>query len=170
MLRQRVGEKAVELCGRHARVPRPIRREHRRQQAVEAFAGERRDGDERRAGNLRQEVVEMGAKPFDRPLFLLKLVPFVDRENDGAALAGDEIGDRQILLLERCSRVDDNQHAFGKADGVERDVNRQLFEFVTRGSRALAQARRVVDDDRAVARLPDCRDRVAGDAGLGAGQ
>ncbi len=96
-------------------------------------------------------------------------IPLVDRNDHGAALAFCQIGDAQILLLERDRGVQQYHHDLGKLDRAQPVRHRQLFQlFLHLG--LLAHARRVPDAERHA--VPDFvqRDCVAGDPGLRPGQ
>ena len=99
----------------------------------------------------------------------LDQVPLAHADDQRAAFALDEIGDAKVLLLERLSRVHQQDHHLGEAHGVERVRNRELFEFLLDPG-AAAQPGGVVDAKVPVVPSQIDRDGVAGDAGLGAGQ
>ena len=96
-------------------------------------------------------------------------VPFVDADDEGAAFALDEIGDAQILLLERGGRVHQQDHHLGEADRFERIGDRELFELAFDPG-APPHPGGVVDEEAPAVPGERHRDGVAGDAGLGAGE
>jgi len=63
-------------------------------------------------------------------------IPFVRREDDRAALALDQIGDGEVLLLEGLCRIERHDHAVGEADRVQCALDRHFLERVA-AARAL---------------------------------
>ena len=96
--------------------------------------------------------------------------PFVEGKDDGAALARDEIGDGEVLFLERLGRIHHHDHAIGEADRGERALHRHFLQRLARAARLFAQARRIVQQNRAPARFPRHRDGVTREARLRAGE
>ena len=60
--------------------------------------------------------------------------------HERAALALDQIGDAQILLLEPVLRIHHQHHDFGKAHRAQRVRDRELFQLLL-DPRAAAEAR-----------------------------
>src|SRR5215813_864555 len=89
-------------------------------------------------------MVGLGAQLTDRARAALDEVPLVHADDERAALALDEIDDAQVLLLERCLRIDQNHHDLGEADRVECIGDRKLFELRLDPG-AAAQSRRIVE-------------------------
>ena len=81
----------------------------------------------------------------------------------------DEIGERQVLLLERDRRVEQQHHDLGEAHRPQRVGDGELLDLLDH-ARLPAQARGVEDLELAPAPFGLEADAVAGDAGLGAGQ
>jgi len=63
-------------------------------------------------------------------------IPFVRRDDDGPAFVGDQVGDRQILPLQRLQRVDHQNDILGKRTA------RSVSATDSRSSRASIRARR----------------------------
>ena len=99
------------------------------------------------------------------PARLFLQVPFVDRDDHGAAFLLDQIGDALVLLLEGVVDVEQHHHDFGEADGVERVGDRQLFQLLL-DARAAAHAGGVVQAESLAVPVEIDGDGVAGDAGL----
>ena len=99
-------------------------------QTVEPLAGQRRHRDQRHALHLRQLLVGLLAQLRDGAAGVLLQIPFVDRDDDRAAFLLDQIGDALILLLEGVLDIEQHDDDFGKAHGVERIGDRQLFELL----------------------------------------
>ena len=80
-------------------------------------------------------------------------IDLVEADDDGATFTLDEIGDPDVLLLERRLRIDEDDHDFGKTDGVEGVGDRELLELLL-DTRTAAQAGGIVD-----AHSPPCQSR-----------
>ena len=102
-----------------------------------------------------------------RGLFLQ--IPFVDRDDDGAAFLLDQIGDALILLLEGVLDIEQHDHDFGEAHRVERVGDRQLFQLLV-DARAAAHAGGVVDAEFLAVPIEIDRDGIARGAGFRRGQ
>ena len=102
-------------------------------------------------------------------LAVLDQVPFVHADDERAALALDQVGDAQVLLLERRRRIHQHDHDFGKAHRVERIGDRKLFELLL-DARAAAHAGGVVNAETLAVPVKIDRDGVARDAGFRPGQ
>src|SRR5829696_8496606 len=159
----------VQPRRRDAAVPDLVGSHDRLHEPVEALASEPRDRDERRAPHLRQEPRRLLAQLLEESRLVGDEVPFVQADDDRPPLLLDQVDDREVLLLERDRGVEEHDHDLGKAHGAQRVADRQLLELVLHPG-ALAQARGVEELDRPAAPLPVDRDRIAGDAGLGAGE
>ena len=59
----------------------------------------------------------------------LHQVPFVHSNDQRAPLALDQIGNAQVLLLERPLRIHQQDHHFGEAQRIERIGHRELLEL-----------------------------------------
>ena len=101
--------------------------------------------------------------------FLLLQIPFADREDQRAAFLLDQIGDALVLFLERALDVDQHDDDFGKAHGVERVGDRELFQLLL-DARAAAQAGGVVEAELPALPCKIDRDGVARDAGFRPGE
>ena len=123
-------------------------------------------GTPRTCGSNRSAVL---AQLADLAALALDQIPLVDRDHQRAALALDQIGDAQILLLEAVLRIHHQHHHFGKADGAQGIGDRQLLQLLL-DTRAAAQACGVEHAKRAA--LPDDvdGDGIPRRAGLRAGQ
>ena len=119
-----------------------MRRDDRFDQLVDMRAGEARDGDDARALELRQQPVGLVAQFLRLVALVVDQVPFVEADDQRPALALDEIGERQVLLLERDRRVEQQDHDLGEAHRAQRVGDRELLELLD-DSRAPPQARRV---------------------------
>ena len=86
--------------------------------------------DDRHALHLRQPVIGLGAQLAGRAGLALDQVPLVHAEHERPALALHQIGDAQVLLLERTLDVHQHDHDFGEADRVERVGDGELFELL----------------------------------------
>ena len=120
----------------------------------------------RHALDLRQPMVGLFPQLGDRARLALDQVPFVHADHQRAPFALDQIGDAKVLLLERPFRVHQQDHHFGKAYGVERVGDRELFELLLDPG-AAAHARGVVNTKLPAVPVDFDRNGVAGDAGLG---
>ncbi len=100
---------------------------------------------------------------------VLDQIPFVHADDERAAFALDQIGDAQVLLLERRLRIHQHDHHFGEADRIERVGDRELFELLL-DPRLAPHARGVVDAKTPAAPLEVDRDGVARDAGFRPGE
>ena len=97
-------------------------------------------------------------------------VPFVDGDDQGAALLGRP-GRRSAGPASRRARgVDHQHHHLGEADGAQRVGDRQLLELLLRPWPGGACRRCRQSLDRAPRHSQSTAIAVAGDAGLGAGQ
>ena len=144
MRRGHAREPAVERAGRRAPVPDRMRVDHRLHQPVEPVAGQARDRDHRHALELRQPVVGLLAQLLHRAGLALDQVPLVHADDDRAAFALDQIGDAQVLLLERRLRIHQQDHHLGEAHRIERVGDRELLELLL-DARAPPQPGGVVD-------------------------
>ena len=129
----------------------------------------RRHRHQRHALHLRQLLVGLVAQLADGAGGLFLQVPFVDRDDDGAAFLLDQIGDALVLLLEGVLDVEQHDHDLGKAHRVERVGDRKLFQLLV-DARAAAKAGGVVDAEFLPAPVEIDRDGVARDAGLRPGE
>ena len=114
-------------------------------------------------------MVGLRAQLGERAGLTFAQVPFAHADHQRAALALDQIGDAQILLLERLLGIHQQHHHFGEADGVERVGDRELLELLL-DLRAAAHARGVVEAEGAALPVEIDRDGVARDAGLRPGE
>ena len=115
-------------------------------------------------------MIGIAAQVRDRAAALaLHQIPFVDGEHDGAALALDQVGDAQILLLEPVLRIHHHHDDFGKAHRAQRVGDRELLELLL-DPRAPAQARGVEHAKLAALPVDLDRDGIARGAGLRARQ
>ena len=73
-------------------------------------------------------------------------IPLGDADHQRAALALDQVGDAQILLLEQMLGIHQQHHHLGEADGVDRVGDRELFELLL-DPRRPPQARGVVQTE-----------------------
>ncbi len=101
MRRDRFGQEAIERGGRHAPVPDRVTFHDRRHQPVEPLAAVRRQRNDRHAFDLRQQTIGILAQPRPNARLSLDQVHFVDADDDCAALPLDQVGDANVLLLER---------------------------------------------------------------------
>ena len=99
----------------------------------------------------------------------LDQIPFVDREHERAALALDQVGNAQILLLEPVLRVHHHHDDFGEPHRAQRVGHRELFQLLL-DPRAAAQAGGIEHAEIAALPVDLDRDGIAGGAGFGAGQ
>ena len=133
--RRRIGvdrllEPAIERRRRHALVPDRIGLHDRGHQPVDALAHQARHRDDRRALDLRQPMIGVGAQRRNQAAFLLHQIPFVDGQHDRPPLALDQVGDAQILFLEPVLRVHHHHDDFGKTHRAQRIRHRQLFQLL----------------------------------------
>ena len=143
--------------------------EDRLHQPVEIGPRQRRARHQRHPARLGQRFLHRRAQLPRHLRPVLDQVPLVDREHQRPALFLHHPGELQILLLERVGRVDHEHDRLGEAHRAQRVGRRQAFEL----ARHLRLAPETGGVDQAhCAALPGPRhgDRVAGDAGLGAGQ
>ena len=119
---------------------------------------------QRRACHLRQQPVAHFRKARNGAGLVRQQIPFVDSEDDGAALARHQVGDGQVLLLERRQGVDHHDDAVGEADGRKRGGDTHLLQRLARHARFLAQAGGIVQQHFAVFYPPGRGDGVAGQA------
>ena len=140
MRRHRILEPAVQRIGRDAAVPHRVGVDHRLHQPVEALAVQAGDRDDRHALDLRQPVVGLGAQLAGRACPPSE-VPLVHAEHQRPALALHQVGDAQVLLLERPLGVHQHDHHLGEADRVERVGDRELLQLLL-DARACAACRR----------------------------
>ena len=110
-------------------------------------------------------MVGLFAQRLERTGTLLDEVRLAQPDDQRAALALDQVGDAQILFLERPFRVHQQDHHFGEANGIERVGDRQLFELLLDPG-APPHARGVVDAEALAVPGQFDRDGVARDAGL----
>ncbi len=104
-------------------------------------------------------------------------VPFVERDDEGAAFLQHLVGDAKVLRLKAARGIEQKHDDFGEVHSVQAVRNGELFELVLHFG-ALAHAGRVDQADGAgvgflIARVgpfPVDRDRVTGDARFRAGQ
>ena len=96
---------------------------------------------------------------------LVLQIPFVDRNDDGAAFLLDQVGDALVLLLEGVLDVEQHHRDLGEAHGVERVGDRQLFQLLI-DARAAAQAGGVMQAEFLPVPFEIDGDGVAGRAGL----
>ena len=102
-------------------------------------------------------------------VLVLDQVPFVDRDDQSAALALDQIGQRQILLFERDSGIEHQHHDFGILDRAQAIAHGQLFQLA--GDLGAAADTGGIDQvDHPAFPFPRHQNAVAGNAGLGADQ
>ena len=133
---------------------------------IEPFAGARRYRDDRHALDLRQHAIDQLAQPLANvPDCALDQIDLVEADDDGATFALDEIGNPDVLLLERRLRIDEDDHHFGKTDGVERVGDREFLELLL-DARAAAQSGGIVDAQMPPAPVQIDRNRIARDAGF----
>ncbi len=151
------------------RIPGLLDLEDRRHQPVEVAALHSTDRHHRHAAHLRQQFLALLAQLGESAVLVLDEVPFVDRDDHGAALAFDQIGERQILLFEGDRGIEQQHHHFGVLDGAEGIADGELFELLLDAS-LTADAGGVDEVDDAAFPLPRHHDRVARDAGFRAGE
>ena len=136
---------------------------------VKTAPGLGRDSDQGCPAQLWQQAFEHLAHLCQLFLLLALQVPFVHGNHDRAAFGFGIIRNPQILLLKRCVDVQQHHDDFGEPHGAQAVGNRQLFHLVT-DPRLFAHAGGVENPDRRSQPVGPDRDRIAGDAGLGAGQ
>ncbi len=85
------------------RVPSLVGGEHSGDEPVDAFAGARGDHDQRRPLQLRQRFVELLAELLDGAAAIFDEIPFVDGEDDRAALDLDQVGDGEVPASRRAA-------------------------------------------------------------------
>ena len=145
-------------------VPDRVGIDHRLYQPVEPLAEPARHRDDRHAFYLRQPVVGLAAQLAGFGL-ALDQVPFVHAEHQRPALALHQIGDAQVLLLERALDVHQHDHDFGETDRVERVGDGELLQLLL-DARLAPHAGGVEQAEFAAVPLERHRDGVARDAGL----
>ena len=109
-----------------------------------------RQGDYARASELRQQAVGLGAQLLRLGALVLDEIPFVEADHHRPALAFGEVGQRQILLLERDRRIQQQDDDFGEAHCTQGVGDRELFELLD-DARAPAQAGGVEELDPPIA-------------------
>ena len=145
-------EEAIELVGRDARsfqirsavmtacirrsMPSPVTAEMPTMAAPDT-CGSKRSMRSRKSG--------------EKLLPLVHPIPFVGREDDGAALTLDQIGNGEVLFFERVMRVHHQNDAIGEAYGVQRGIHRELFQPLL-DARFFSQARGIVKENVAALR------------------
>ena len=134
-------------------------------QPVDPFAGQARDGSDLDAAQMRQQAVGLLAQLFQFGAAILDQIPFVEADDECPALAFDEVGDGQILLLQRDGRIEQDDDDFGEAHGAQRVGCGELFELGV-DARALPQARRVEQFEAAAFPVRLDGNGVARDASL----
>jgi hypothetical protein len=106
---------------------------------------------------------------LDRAGTTFEQVPLVHADDEGTALALDEVGDAKILFLERPLRVHQQNDDLGETHGMKRVRHGELLQFLL-DARATAQSGGVVNPQAVIPPRQIDGDGVAGDAGLGPGQ
>ncbi len=96
-----------------------MRRQHGFHQPIKAPAGEGGNRHHRDTAYLRQGLAEIGAQFRQPRLRIVHQIPFVERQHRRPALVGNEIGNLQVLLLQRRGGVHQQDHHLGKADGTQ---------------------------------------------------
>ena len=96
---------------------------------------------------------------------ILDQIPFVDADDQRPALAGGEIGDGEILLLERNGRVAQQHDDFGEFDRAQSVGGGELFELFDNLG-AATQAGRIEQLQAPFAPDEIDADGIAGDAGF----
>ena len=114
-------------------------------------------------------MVSLFAQALERTGTLFNEVGLAQPDDQRAPLALDQVGDAQILFLERPFRIHQQDHHLGEANGIERVGNGQLFELLLDPGPAPHPCGIVHAEALAVPGQFD-RDRIAGDAGLRTGQ
>ena len=79
---------------------------------------------------MRQALFQRGTNASEKASAVNGHIPFVDRDDEGAALLNDMVRDLQILHLKTFGRIQQQHHHFGKVDGMARVGHGQLFELV----------------------------------------
>ena len=160
---------AIEPPGGDARVPDRVRRDHSFHQLVEMRARQAGNRDHAQAAQLRQQTVRLGAQLLRHHALVLDQVPFVEPDHDRPALALGEIGEGQILLLERDRGVEQQNDDLGEADRAQRVGDRELFQLLGH-ARLATQPGGVEQLQLAIAPGGLQADGIARQARLGAGQ
>jgi hypothetical protein len=114
-------------------------------------------------------MIGVSAQRRDQARLASHQIPFVDRDHQRPALALDQVGDAQILLLELVLRIHHQHHDFGKAHGAQRIRHRELFQLLF-NARAAPQPGGVEHAKIPALPVDLDGDGIAGGAGLGAGQ
>jgi hypothetical protein len=99
------------------------------EQLVEIAPGEAGERDQRDAAQLRQQALAFLAQLGEAGLLVLDQIPFVERDDHGAAFALDEVGQRQILLFEGDGGVEHQDDDLGVLDGAQAVADGELFEL-----------------------------------------
>ena len=89
-------------------------------------------GTSAHAFDLRQQPGAFLAQLGEALVALADQIPFVDGDDERAPLLLDQIGDLQILLLERLLRIERQHHDLGKADRLQRIADRKLLGLALR--------------------------------------
>ena len=110
--------------------------------------------------DLRQPLFESMADAIVEPLVIDRDIPFVDRDDERAALAQHLIGDSQILRFEPQSRVEHQHDDLGEIDRVKTIGDRKFLELVV-DLGAFAHAGRVDQFNRPTLPFPGNVDRIA---------
>ena len=159
----------VEVAGLDLGRPVAVRLEHRRHQAIQPSPGLGRQGDDLRALDLRQEAVGLFDELGQLGRLVLDQVPFGQHEHQRPPLALHQVGDLQVLDLQRVGGVHHQDHHLSVGDRTDGIVGRQLLQLGLHLGLA-AQTGGVDQPDGPIIPGPVDRDGVAGDPGLRAGQ
>ena len=103
---------------------------HRRHQPIKSLAAARRQCNNRHALDLRQHAIDFFAQPRTNARLALDQVNFIEGDDDRAAFALDKIGNPDVLFFKRRQGIDQDNHDFGKTDGIERIGDRQFLELL----------------------------------------
>src|SRR5579884_2007973 len=99
-------EPAVELSGRNATAPCVAQFERDLEDRVDALPRPGGDVEQRHVAQLRQPPAERGLDPVEQRRSMLRHVPFVERDDQRAALIDDLRGDPEVLRFEAARSVE----------------------------------------------------------------
>ena len=84
---------------------------------------------------MRQQTVRLGPQLLGLAALVVDEVPFVQADDQGASLALDQVGDRQVLLLERDRRIEQQHDDFGETTARNPSAVASFSSFSTTRAR-----------------------------------
>ncbi len=106
---------SVQPRGGDAAVPHIMCFHNRCVQTIKPFASFGRNGDHRRAAQLRQKPLKHFTKGRELILLIDLKIPFIHRNDNGAPFCFGEIGNSQILLLKGNIHIQQHHNHLGES-------------------------------------------------------